>query len=152
MIRLEHRIAIDRPLQVAYALARDVERYPEFLPGYIESKIVARAGERMLLQRSALVGGYIQEWKSWASFPDDRTLIFEHAEGPLKGMNVLWRFDARSQDQTELTITHQFPQRSIIGVRWFRDYFVYRPNIDRLASHVAAAFKTACESRALQAV
>ena len=135
MTRLQHTAVIERPLRDTYRLAQQVERYPEFLPGYLESRIIERQGERLLLQRKALVEGEIKEWKSWASFLDSQTIVFEHAEGPLKGMTVTWEFNALSPNSTELAITHLFET----------DH--YKPAIDHLANLVINAFKTACECK-----
>lgn len=151
MTRLRHAIVINRPLEEVYALAKDVERYPEFLPGYLESKIVDRQGDRLLLQRKATLRGEIKQWKSWASF-SPQGITFEHAEGPLKGMQAVWRFQTLTPSRTELVISHSFEIREPQGWGWILEKFVYKPRISELAEQVVRAFKQACENRALSAV
>src|SRR5262245_21527985 len=106
MTRLRHPIVINRPLKEVYALAEQVERYPEFLPGYIESRIIGRDGQRILLARKAKIDNTLHAWMSWATFEPPHTIHFEHAEGPLKGMQVFWQFLEIAPFETELVIVH----------------------------------------------
>ena len=145
MTRLEHAIRIDRPLGVVYALAAEVERYPEFLPGYLESRIIERRNGDVLLERRAYVQGKLTQWKSWAHFTPDRAIEFEHAAGPLAGMKVRWLFTALSPYETYLQIIHQFPPFRRLTLPWFREKLVYKPGINQMAHRVVQSFKKACE-------
>ena len=146
MIRFEHSVEIDRPVSDVYSLAEQVERYPEFLPGYLESRIIARRDDGILLERKAFVKGRMTQWRSWASFRPEQTIRFEHAEGPLKGMEVEWLFTARSAARTSLKITHLFPAFRPFSRAWWRGWFVYGPGVRRMASQVVESFKLACEA------
>lgn len=148
MTRLQHSAVIERSLSDVYALARQVERYPEFLPGYLESRILKYEEDRILLQRKALVNGELKEWKSWVSFQENETISFKHVEGPLTGMRVHWQFKALSPHHTELVMVHLFEIRQPVGLGWFYERFVYKPKLDALAASVVEAFKKACEKRA----
>jgi ribosome-associated toxin RatA of RatAB toxin-antitoxin module len=152
MTRLQHAVVIERPLPDVYALARQVERYPEFLPGYLESRILRYEGDRALLQRKACVSGELKEWKSWVFFQENQAITFEHAEGPLTGMRVYWQFKALSPHQTELVIVHLFEIHQPAGFGWFNEKFVYKPKIDALAATVIQAFKKVCEQQAYAAL
>jgi len=82
MERLRHAVRIDRPLEDVYALARQVERYPAFLPGYTESRIIEERDGRYLLARAALIDGQTVRWKSWVWFTENESIDFEQSEGP----------------------------------------------------------------------
>jgi ribosome-associated toxin RatA of RatAB toxin-antitoxin module len=146
MQSLEHSTLIEKPLKEVYALARQVERYPEFLPGYIESRILERHGDKALLSRAAKLDGRILRWTSWVSFRQDESMLFEQAEGPLKGMRVRWDFTSKQTHQTQVTITHRFHIARPRVIGWLKERFIFRPKIDRIASQVVAALKQACET------
>ena len=65
MTKLTHTVEIQRPLSEVYGLARQVERYPEFLPGYVESRIVQRRES----------GALLEIWRSVATAPCATPLI-----------------------------------------------------------------------------
>lgn len=145
MTPLKHSVTIDRPVRDVYALAEQVERYPEFLPGYVESRVLERQGDQTLLQRKALVRGRLHEWRSWVRFTRDQAIQFEHAAGPLQGMQVVWNFTPLSESRTELVIRHavQVRRRGILGrvlEKWF-----FAPRINEIADQVILAFKLAAE-------
>ncbi len=145
MTRLEHAVEIERPLADVYARARDVERYPEFLPGYLHSRILEWQNGSALLERKALVRGKVRQWQSWVQFTDGRAIDFEHAAGPLKGMRVHWLFTAMAPRRTHLAIVHELELRRppIIG-RWLEKW-VYAPQVGEMAALVVRAFKIVCE-------
>jgi ribosome-associated toxin RatA of RatAB toxin-antitoxin module len=148
MTRLKHTVDIQRPLADVYARARAVERYPEFLPGYVSSRIVSWDNGRALIERQARVRRKLHQWQSWVRFEDNASLHFEHATGTLQGMQVHWRFDSLGLSQTRLSIIHEIhlSRPPLIG-RWL-ERFVYGPQINSLAAQVVTAFKQACETTA----
>jgi ribosome-associated toxin RatA of RatAB toxin-antitoxin module len=147
MTRLEHSILINRPLTDVFALARQVETYPDFLPGYIESRIVERRGETLLLQRAAIVRGKHYRWQSFVQFEENRAITFEQAEGPLRGMKVVWAFEAEDAEKTRVTITHEFQLTQPLGLGRLLERFYFAPRISEIASQVVKALKRTCEVR-----
>jgi coenzyme Q-binding protein COQ10 len=145
MTPLEHTVVIDRPVSDVYSLAKEVERYPEFLPGYLESRILENHDGRLLLARKARLRGTVHAWRSWVRFDADRAIHFEHAAGPLRGMQVLWKFSALSHRQTHLLIRHELHVRRGGVLGWLLEKFFFAPRLERMASEVIAAFKHACE-------
>lgn len=145
MTRLSHSVIIDRPLSDVFQLATQVERYPEFLPGYLESRVVDREPQRFLLQRRGMVRGKIYEWRSWVKIAYPNHLEFEHAEGPLKGMRVEWTFNPQGPGKTLLKILHfiDIPKPRLWGT--LKERFFFAPRIAEAAQSVVDAFKVACE-------
>jgi len=146
MTELKHAVEIQKPLGEVYALAREVERYPEFLPGYTESRIVKRSGDGALLQRAAVLRGKRVQWKSWVSWKENEAIHFTQEEGPLKGMRVTWRFVALSPASTQLTITHRYETPRSFGMSRLVEWIV-KPRLNAIATQVIEAFKLACERR-----
>jgi ribosome-associated toxin RatA of RatAB toxin-antitoxin module len=147
MTRLEHGVLIRRPLAEVYALCRQVERYPEFLPDYRESKILSQIGDAFLLERAAVMKGQLYRWKSWARFKENQSIHFEHVEGPLRGMQVDWHFYPVHRVSTQVVIIHQFQIQRPWGVGFFLEQFVFKPRLNGIAGQVVAALKEVCEAQ-----
>src|SRR4030088_1653804 len=105
MTQLKHAIEIDRPIEDVYALAKQVERYPEFMKDYLTSQIVEHSPDGDVVERSAMVKGKLYTWKSRVSYQENEGVYFVHQEGPLHGMQVSWRFLELTPERTRLTIT-----------------------------------------------
>ncbi len=150
MARMTHSIDIERPLTEVYALARQVERYPEFMPDYLSSKVIERTPEGDVVERSALVKGKLYVWKSRVTFQENEGVYFVHQEGPLHGMQVSWRFLSLDPSRTRLTITHTFQiQRKFPFLGQLLEAWYYKPNISDIAGRVVVGFKKACERQPL---
>jgi ribosome-associated toxin RatA of RatAB toxin-antitoxin module len=151
MTYLHHEVEIKRPVAVVYALAKDVESYPNFLPGYVHSKIVTHSDDGALLRRAALIRGELVEWTSWVRWRENRAIHFEQQEGPLRGMKVFWHFQPLASDRTRLTITHFFRiPKPIIGS--LLEQWVFKPRLNEIALQIVAAFKYACEKEQVVAL
>ncbi|MFI5235515.1 MAG: type II toxin-antitoxin system RatA family toxin [Gemmatimonadales bacterium] len=112
---------IDAPVAEVFAAAREVERWPEWLPHY--------RWVRMLERR---IDGGMVEMAAWRPFPGFRwptwwvsemwvdsakpAVRYRHVRGITKGMDVEWRF-ARQDGGTAVTIVHEWtgPGWPLIG-------------------------------------
>ena len=147
MMRLEHSADIGQSLQNVYARARAVERYPEFLPGYVTSRIVDGDREQALIERQARVRGKLHTWRSRVRFRDNRSIHFQHVNGPLEGMRVHWQFAALAEGRTRLSIIHEIQVKRPFPINKVLERWIYGPKVGELAAQVVAAFKQACESK-----
>jgi ribosome-associated toxin RatA of RatAB toxin-antitoxin module len=146
MTKLKHAVDIDRSLADVYHLAQQVERYPEFLPGYMESRILENIDGELLVERKAMVHGKVTQWRSLVRFNGHDEIQFTHAAGPLKGMRVVWSFSPVSSMKTRLQIVHhvRVPRRWPVG--WILEKTYYGPAINKIAHGVVRDFKQACET------
>jgi len=147
MTRLCHSILIDAPAGSVARLARNVEAHPSFLPGYIESLIIERQPDRALIQRRAITRGKTVSWKSWLRYGNDGSLYFEHAEGPLRGMQVQWHFAPVENSRTRLTIIHDVCVRRPWVVGYFLERFFFVPRLNEMAQAVVESMKRVCEEQ-----
>ncbi|HVO32509.1 MAG TPA: SRPBCC family protein [Elusimicrobiota bacterium] len=147
MTVLEHSIEINQAVARAFALARQVERYPEFMKDYLESRIIERGPDGDVVERAALVKGRRYVWKSRVRFQENRGVHFEHLEGPLHGMQVHWDFLPLAPNRTRLSITHRFRiAHALAPVGWALERWYYKPHINDIANRVVVSFKQACEA------
>jgi ribosome-associated toxin RatA of RatAB toxin-antitoxin module len=110
---IENSIVIKGKLEDVYALAEDVERYPEFIKGYEGSKVLGREGNKATIERVVEIMGNQITWKSVATFHKNEGIEFKQIEGPLKGMIAKWTFQ-RATEGTKIIITHDFELKAPI--------------------------------------
>jgi hypothetical protein len=93
------------PFERVFALAADVERWPELLPHY---RYVRRIpdGERHF-EMGARRGPIPVRWRAiQRPIPEKRTIEFVHTGGVTRGMAVAWRFEERG-DGLDVSIEHE---------------------------------------------
>jgi coenzyme Q-binding protein COQ10 len=90
-------IEIDAPARVVYALAKDQERFPEFMPDVESVTVVERSGDRMLTRWKTLVEDAPIEWTEVDRF-DDAALRVDYrlTEGDLEKFEGSWTFEERA--------------------------------------------------------
>jgi len=98
---------MDAPLERVFALAADVERWPEWLPHYrYVRRLPNRAGERRFAM-GARRGPIPVRWEAiQRPHPSEGVIEFEHTGGVTRGMQVAWRLSQRD-DGVDVTIEHQ---------------------------------------------
>jgi hypothetical protein len=160
---MKSTIAIDiaAPAELVFRLARDVERWPDLLPHYVEARrqgppddrgrlLVRFVARRPLIPWLGL--GVPVAWRSWTwSEADSRRLRFIHRGGATNGMDVTWRIDDRGPGASSVEIEHVFRPR-VPGWAALIDRGFTRPIAGRtlrsfqaLAEAVAAAAGTESE-------
>lgn len=89
-----------------YALAAEVERWPEWLPHYRWVTVLERDGNRKLVEMAASRDGLPVKWQAVQElFPDEPRITFRHVRGITCGMDVVWSF-APQDGGTLVTISH----------------------------------------------
>jgi ribosome-associated toxin RatA of RatAB toxin-antitoxin module len=99
-----------------FALAADVERWPERLPHYRWVRVLRRAGTRTWLDMAARRGPIPVRWQAVQEvFPEVRLITYRHVGGVTRGMRVVWQFVVAEGD-VEVTIRHAFaPAWPLVG-------------------------------------
>jgi ribosome-associated toxin RatA of RatAB toxin-antitoxin module len=142
-------IDIAAPPDLVFALARDVERWPQLLPHYVRVDVEERLGARGVVARMvarrplvpALGLGLPVAWRSRAwSEADGLRLRFAHRGGATDGMAVTWRIEPIGNG-SRVTIEHDFRPR----------FLPWAVVVDRLftqpiASRTLATFKAIAEA------
>ena len=101
------RIRMHAPLERVFALAADVERWPEWLPHYrYVRRLPDPTGERRFAM-GARRGPIPVRWEAIQRprLPDG-VIEFEHTRGVTRGMHVAWRL-RQGDDGVDVTIEHQ---------------------------------------------
>jgi len=144
-MHLEDAIQIDCPVKDLYNVISDVEGHAALLPGYVESRIVDRQDDHVVLQREAIIHGKRRRWKSEVRFELNQALHFRQLEGPFEGMQVLWGIKPRGSS-TELRIIHDVSIKPW-WKKWWVELVIAKPAIERTARLVLESIKLAAEAR-----
>ena len=95
---VESSVVINAPVEKVFALAKDIEQFPEFMPDLKKVTIIERSedGNRLV---SEFVG-YIKDFKismKWTEEdewdPDARTCRFKLVKGDFKTYSGIWAFE-----------------------------------------------------------
>jgi ribosome-associated toxin RatA of RatAB toxin-antitoxin module len=93
---VETSIAIAAPARVVYELAKDQERFPEFMPDVETVKLVEQNAERAISRWKTLVEEAPIEWTEEDRFDDERLRIdYKLIEGDLDKFEGAWTFEER---------------------------------------------------------
>ena len=107
---VETRIAVNAPARVVYELAKEQERFPEFMPDVESVTVVERHSDRILTRWKTLVEEAPIEWIEEDRF-DDTALRIDYAltEGDLDTFEGAWTFEERDGvTQVTLTVDYDF--------------------------------------------
>ncbi len=110
MAYVETRIAIAAPAREVYELAKDQERFPEFMPDVETVKVLERHPDRVISRWKTLVEEAPIEWTEEDRFDDD-ALRIEYAllEGDLETFEGAWTFEERDGlTHVLLTVEYDF--------------------------------------------
>ena len=100
-------IRMHAPLERVFALAADVERWPERLPHYRYVRRLADPGGERRFAMGARRGLIPVHWEAiQRPRPSEGIIEFEHTGGVTRGMRVAWRL-REGEDGVEVTIEHQ---------------------------------------------
>lgn len=93
---VETSIEIAAPRRQIYELAKDMERYPDFMPDVESVKILSRNGNKTVSRWKTLVEEAPIEWTEEDVFDDVNTRIdYRLIEGDLDKFEGAWTFDER---------------------------------------------------------
>jgi coenzyme Q-binding protein COQ10 len=93
---VETSISIAAPARVVYELAKDQERFPEFMPDVETVKLIEQNSERAISRWKTLVEEAPIEWTEEDRFDDGALRIdYKLIEGDLDKFEGAWTFEER---------------------------------------------------------
>jgi coenzyme Q-binding protein COQ10 len=142
---VETTIEIKAPARKIYELAKDMERYPDFMPDVETVKILEREGNKTVTRWKTLVEEAPIEWTEVDIFDDDKTRIdYRLIEGDLDKFEGAWTFDERNGvTKVVLGVDYDF------GVPTLAELIgpILRKKVEENSQMMLRALKERCESR-----
>ena len=118
MNRVEKSALVEVPLELAYAVVNDIERYPEFVPGCRQVTIVDR--EEGALRAEVTVSGTVMGQTLRESFVTKNTghppaeLQMQLVRGPFRSLTGTWRFKALGDLGCRVDITLEYELEGVL--------------------------------------
>jgi len=75
-----------------FALVLDIERYPEFVPGYRAARILRRDAQALEVEQRAGFGPLTIAFRSRAEFRAPARIHIHASDGPFRRLEVTWSF------------------------------------------------------------
>jgi len=93
---IQAEIVVDAPVRDVYELAKDQERFPEFMPDVETVRVLERRPDSILTRWKTLVEDAPIEWTEEDRFDDAATRIdYKLLEGDLEKFEGAWTFEER---------------------------------------------------------
>ena len=118
MMRTVDERLVRAPAARMFALAREVERWPEWLPHYRSVTMLAPTADPLVVDMRANRPFGPFNWPTWwvsQMWIDAPRLEvrYRHVRGITTGMDVLWKLEPQGADRTHVAIIHTWD-----GPRW----------------------------------
>ena len=151
-MRIVDRSSVHAPIDRVFAVAADVERWPEILPHYRWVRMLERTDAGGLVEMAAWRDfGPVRYPTWWISrmqvLPEQHAIRYQHVRGLTRGMDVEWRMHPNGK-LIEVTIVHEWtgPAWPLIG-RIAADWVIGPVFIHAIASKTLAGVKRKAETR-----
>lgn len=150
-MRTVDRVSVAAPLDRVFAVAADVERWPEFLAHYRWVRMRERSNNGGVVEMAAWRPFGVFRYPTWwlSEMEVDRSghvVRYRHIGGITKGMDVEWKLEPRG-DHVDVTIVHEWDGPRWPLISWIAANWVIGPVfIHGIASRTLAGVKRKAES------
>lgn len=102
-------IVVAAPAREVYELAKDQERFPEFMPDVESVTVLERRDDVIITRWKTLVEEAPIEWTEEDTFDDERTRIeYRLTEGDLDKFEGVWTFDEAGDGTTRVVLSVEY--------------------------------------------
>ena len=90
--------------QQVFDVVADIERYPEFLPGWRSAKLLDRENNTLVVEQE--LGFPLLNWRfeSRATLEPPYQICIESSKGPFPDLEIRWGFTPVENDQTKVSL------------------------------------------------
>jgi coenzyme Q-binding protein COQ10 len=92
------------PCEQVFDMVADIERYPEFLPGWTHARILDRNDNRLHAEQQLQTGPAVFRFHSTALLEPCVAIHISSGDGPFRDMHIDWGFSPLTGDQCRVTI------------------------------------------------
>lgn len=92
------------PCRQVFDLVADIERYPEFLPGWKQARILDRNDNRLLVEQQLQTGPAVFLFHSTALLEPCSGIHITANDGPFHDLHIDWCFTPDTDDQCRITV------------------------------------------------
>ena len=150
-MRIVDRASVTAPLDRVFAVAADVERWPDFLKHYRWVRMRQRTERGGVVEMAAWRPFGVFRYPTWwlsemEIVPGEHVVRYRHTGGITSGMDVEWKLEQRG-DRVDVTIVHEWDGPRWPLISWIAANWVIGPVfIHGIASRTLAGVKRKAES------
>ena len=113
MSEVERSALVNYSTQQMYDLVNDVNRYSEFLPGCISSKVIEETGQSMVALMELKKGPVRQTFTTSNTLVNGQSIVMELLDGPFDYLHGGWNFRPLTDAacKVELDLSFKFSNR-----------------------------------------
>jgi len=132
----EHKAETTLPYSAEqmFALAADVERYPEFLPGWVAARVRGRKEDCYCTDQVLRFGPFRERFSTKTVLRRPHRIDVTSQERPFRNFELTWSFDSMPDGRCHVTLTTRIEFRTRIAER------IFGRALARLADDIVAAF------------
>ncbi len=94
-----------------FDLVADIERYPDFVPGYVRARVIDRRDETLLVDQIVGLMGVHYGFRSVATLGRPERLRVRSSDRPFRHLEIDWRFTPRSSDRAHVELVLRYELR-----------------------------------------
>jgi coenzyme Q-binding protein COQ10 len=102
----------DLGAETLFAIAADIESYPQFLPWCRRARITAREANRLVVDNLFGLGPIEAGFESHAELDPPQGLVITSDDGPFKQFRLEWRFEPLSAGGTRASAAYEMALRA----------------------------------------
>lgn len=99
------------PCRQVFDLVADIERYPDFLPGWKQARILDRDDNRLHAEQRLQTGPAVFHFHSTALLQPCTGIHISANDGPFRELAIDWCFTASTADHCRVTVELAFAMR-----------------------------------------
>jgi ribosome-associated toxin RatA of RatAB toxin-antitoxin module len=122
MRRVNRNALVPHSVSDMYALAADVESYPDFLPWCSGAEIHSRCGEIVEASLELHRGGIKKRFRTRNSLHEDERIEISLVGGPFRQLEGGWRFDRLGENGSKVSLDMAFEFEKRINDILFGSY------------------------------
>jgi len=112
MPTLENSVPINAPTDRVFEIAKDAERFPEFMPDVKSLEIIERDGSRVVTRWTGVIPQFrvTVKWTEEDFWDDaEKTCRFKQIKGDFDEMAGIWRFETTAEGTTfHSTVNYEY--------------------------------------------
>ncbi|MEA3412973.1 MAG: type II toxin-antitoxin system RatA family toxin [Pseudomonadota bacterium] len=83
---------LDLPRERIFAVVADIERYPDFVPGWESARVLARDKNGLTVEQGVGIGPVLKTFHSRARIEAPSRIKIESIDGPFRKLEIDWSF------------------------------------------------------------
>lgn len=113
MPQFQYQRQVPFPAEAVFDLVADVERYPRFLPGWREARVVERRDDVLTVEQTLGGWGFSWRFRTRATLDRPRQIRIETREHPFEHLLQIWRFRPVDEANTLVSLEADYALASL---------------------------------------